>query len=291
MTSRFLFALAGSGSETLELDVYSTIGEGSFWSDSLSAAQVRSQLRANPRATTIQLRINSDGGDPFDAQAIYADLQDHPARVEVTITGIAASAATLIAIAGDEIRMAEGAWFMIHDAFGGTMGSPEDLRRWADVIDQVTEQMAKAYAARTRLPMTEVRQLMAAETWMTAAEARAKGFVDKVIPMAAAPATASRARAERATTRAVAFAAASGGYRHAPQALSAARWSDLTFAERAELMQREPKRAAALRLAHAEEIQRLQADFRASRSLADRALILQRLQALQGIPGEGPEAA
>src|SRR5262245_7199415 len=98
----FAFALAGDGTETLELDIYSVIGE-SFWFDSVSANYVRRKLKENAKAKLIKLRIHSDGGDTFDAQAIYSDLQAHGARVEADITGLAASAATLIAMAADKI--------------------------------------------------------------------------------------------------------------------------------------------------------------------------------------------
>lgn len=223
MSKAFAFALAGDGTETLEIDVFSVIGE-SFWFDSVSASQVRRQLKANAKAKKIHLRVHSDGGDVFDAQAIYADLQAHPARVEADIMGLAASAATLIVMAADEIRIAEGAWFMIHDPWGGLMGTSNELRAWADTLDKMRTTYAKAYAQRTGLPEADVLALMSAETWMTAAEAQAKGFVDSVVPMnakAAASAGGGFAKAHRGALRSVAFAMASADYTNVPPALRA----------------------------------------------------------------------
>lgn len=215
----FAFALAGQGTDTIELDVYSVIGE-SFWYDSISASAVRRQLKSNPDAKTVAIRINSDGGDIIDAQAIYTDLQEHPGQKKVTITGIAASAATLIAMAGDEIVMAEGAWFMIHDVWGGAQGSPEDLENKANLMRAASANYAKAYSARTGMPITEVSKLMAAETWMTAADAKARGFVDVIIPMnTKAKASARERMTARAALRSVAFAMNSGDYQNLPGSL------------------------------------------------------------------------
>lgn len=221
MSKAFAFALAGDGSETLELDVFSVIGE-SFWFDSISASQVRRLLKANAKAKKIHLRVHSDGGDVFDAQAIYADLQAHPARVEADIMGLAASAATLMVMAADEIRMAEGAWFMIHDPWGGLAGKADELRAWADVLDKMRQTFAKAYSQRSKLPESDILALMSAETWMTAAEAKSKGFVDSVVPMnAKASASAGFAKAHRGALRSVSFAVASADYLNVPPALRA----------------------------------------------------------------------
>jgi ATP-dependent Clp endopeptidase proteolytic subunit ClpP len=211
----FAFALAGDGSDTLELDIYSVIGE-SFWFDSVSAKNVRRRLKESAKAKLIKLRIHSDGGDIFDAQAIYSDLQAHPARVEAEITGLAASAATLVAMAADHISIAEGAWFMIHNPWGGTMGEAEDLEAWAQVLRKATGTFADVYAARSGQSKDKVLELMAAETWMTAKEAKALGFVDQVVP---ARAKSGSAKAQRGALRSVGFAVASGDYTNVPAEL------------------------------------------------------------------------
>jgi ATP-dependent Clp endopeptidase proteolytic subunit ClpP len=211
----FAFNLAGDGSDTLELDIYSIIGE-SFWFDAVSAKAVRRRLKENAKAKVIKLRIHSDGGDIFDAQAIYSDLQAHGARVEAEITGLAASAATLVAMAADHITIAEGAWFMIHNPWGGTMGEAEDLEAWAQVLRKATSTFADVYAARSGQSKDKVLELMAAETWMTAKEAKALGFVDEVVP---ARAKQGSAKAQRGALRSVGFALASGDYSNVPAEL------------------------------------------------------------------------
>jgi ATP-dependent Clp protease protease subunit len=219
----FAFALAGDGTETLELDIYSVIAQSSWWYDSISASQVRRKLKENSKAKLIKIRVHSDGGDVFEAQAIYAELQAHGARVEVDIMGLAASAATLVAMAGDTIRITEGAWFMVHNAWGMAMGGPEELEDWADVLRKVSGTFADIYSKRSGLDRKKVVQLMDAETWMTAAEAKAFGFVDEVIPAKAkAAASANEKRALDSVRRSVARSIAAGDYEKVPEALRAA---------------------------------------------------------------------
>ncbi len=181
---------ARSEGKTLELDVFGVVGD-SWFGDSVSAGAVRRMLKANRDATLIKVRINSDGGDAFEGFAIYNLLSEHPARVEVDVDALCCSAASIIAMAGDEIRMAHNAWMMIHNAWGGVHGEPEDMRRWADVLEKVSDQSADIYAARTKQPKAKVAEMMGAETWMTASEAKALGFCDKVQPLKAAAAKAS----------------------------------------------------------------------------------------------------
>jgi ATP-dependent Clp endopeptidase proteolytic subunit ClpP len=176
------FQLRGDGTDTLELDVYGVIGSDWYY-DSVSASSVRRTLKANANAKLIKLRVNSDGGDVLDGMAIYNLLQDHSARVEADIDGIAASMASVIVMAADEIRIASGAFIMIHNPWGATTGESEDLRRWADVLDKMRDQAADIYTARTGQSRDEVLRMMAAETWLTANDAKAKGFADSVTPL------------------------------------------------------------------------------------------------------------
>jgi ATP-dependent protease ClpP protease subunit len=192
---RFIYALAESG-EVLDLDVYADIGEGSFWSDSVSAAQVRRQLHSS-QAKTINLRIHSDGGDVFEAADMFDQLSAHPAKKVVRIGGLALSAASYLAMVGDEIVMGPNAWMMIHNPHGGVGGSAEKIRSWADVLDKARAQYAEAYAKRSGQTKEKVLELMAAETWLTAAEAVELGFADRVDAGAAAPSDAkAKARAQ-----------------------------------------------------------------------------------------------
>lgn len=131
-------------------------------------------------AGKIVLRINSPGGNVFDGLAIYNALVTHPARIEVHIDGVAASMASIVALAGDEIHMASNAFFMIHEPWSIVLGPAEDLRREADLLDKMTGVMAETYVGKTGAEMGEVTAWMEAETWFTAAEAKDAGFIDHI---------------------------------------------------------------------------------------------------------------
>lgn len=174
-----IFRIRGEATSTLEIDVYDDIGE-SWWSDGVTARDVRATLRANRDAETISLRVNSRGGDVFDGIAIYNLLLDHPARVVADVDALAASMASVILMAADEIRIARGAMIMVHNPWGGAMGEAGDLRSAADVLDQIRGQMAAIYARRTGLPDETVLALMDAETWLDADASVERGFADTV---------------------------------------------------------------------------------------------------------------
>lgn len=131
-------------------------------------------------ASTIHLRINSPGGSVFAARAIEQALREHSARVVVHIDGLAASAATFIAMAGDEIVMAKGALFMIHNAWTFAYGNAADLKATADLLDKIDGTLVQTYADRTKQKPEQVADWMAAETWFTADEAVAAGFADRL---------------------------------------------------------------------------------------------------------------
>lgn len=154
--------------------------EISFWG--VNAADFAKDL-TQIDAPTIHLRINSPGGNVFDGTAIYQALNEHPAHIVAHIDGLCASIASEIAMAADEIRMAESGRFMIHDTWSIVMGGAEDFRKEADFLDGMNDTCAAAYAARTGATVDQVREWMAAETWFTAAEAKDAGFVDAVEPL------------------------------------------------------------------------------------------------------------
>lgn len=131
-------------------------------------------------ASTIHLRINSPGGSVFAARAMEQALREHKAKIVVHIDGLAASAATFIAMAGDEIVMGKGAMFMIHKAWTGMWGNAEDLRKEADLLDKIDGTLAQTYAERTGVEQQQISDWMAAETWFTAQEAVEHGFADRV---------------------------------------------------------------------------------------------------------------
>lgn len=130
--------------------------------------------------SVINLRINSPGGDVFDARAIQTAIKQHKARVVAHIDGLAASAATYIALGADEVRMADGAFFMIHKGWTIALGNSDDFKKTADLLDKVDDSIANDYRAKTGLDKDELIQMMSDETWMSAEEAFEKGFVDSI---------------------------------------------------------------------------------------------------------------
>lgn len=128
----------------------------------------------------ITLRINSPGGDVFEARAIATAIKQHAGKVTAHIDGLAASAATTIAAAADEVIIADGSFYMIHNAWTFAIGDKNDLTETAALLDKVDGAIRADYAARTGLTDAELVALMDAETWMTAQEAVDKKFADKL---------------------------------------------------------------------------------------------------------------
>ena len=158
-----------------EILIYEDIGEGWF-SDGITAKQFAEDLKALGDVPAIDVRINSYGGNVSDGVAMYNALVRNGAKIKTYIDGMAASVASVIAMAGQEIVIAENAWMMIHDAWGIAIGNANELRRQADLMDSTSKTIAEVYVARTKQPLSKVRDLMADETWMDAAQALDLGF-------------------------------------------------------------------------------------------------------------------
>ena len=148
----------------------------------------------------IHVHLNSPGGDAFDAVAIYNALLSHPANVIVHVDGLAASAASFIAQAGDTRLIARNAQMMIHDAQGVCMGAAVDMRTVADLLDKVSDNIADIYAQRGGGTAPAWRKRMQDTVWYTAAEAVAVGLADRIEDVAAGRATARNAVTARAST-------------------------------------------------------------------------------------------
>jgi len=174
------FRVVNRANDMGEIWLYGPIG-ADWFGDGVTAKTFSDELKKLGKVQNIDLRINSDGGVVTDARAMYNLLVEHPARVTVHIDGIAASAASFIAMAGSEIQIAEGGFVMIHNARGVTFGEAEDHRRMANVLEQVNSTIVDTYVARTRQDEKTVRKWMAEETWFTGKEALANGFADKVV--------------------------------------------------------------------------------------------------------------
>jgi ATP-dependent Clp protease protease subunit len=168
-----------------EIFLYGDIGGGGWFSEGITANQFQKDLRALGNVDEIDFHLNSPGGVIFEGQAMRALLQQHKAHVVTHIDGLAASAAVAVAMGGDEIRIADGGFMMIHNARGFMFGEAKDMRKQADMLDNVNTQVAELYVQKTGATLPQVLQWMDEETWMNAEDAVAKGFADKVMEQAA----------------------------------------------------------------------------------------------------------
>lgn len=162
--------------DTTSVHLYGAIGG---WFGGVDAAELVPQIRAIDTAQ-INLYVNSPGGDVYDAIAIRNALRQHPARVVVTVDGMAASAASFIACAGDEVIMGSNAEVMIHDAWTIAMGNAEDMRVVASDLDRISDNIAGMYAAKAGGDAGDWRAVMKAETWYSAEEAVDAGLADRL---------------------------------------------------------------------------------------------------------------
>ena len=170
---------AANGSEG-ELLMYGAIGYDFWTGEGITAKSVDEAIKNLGPVSTIRVRANSGGGDVFEATAIYNILSNHPARIIMQIEGVAASAMTLISMAGDEIHIAENAHYMIHRASGAAFGNSDDLRNYLKLLDNADSLIRLTYSKRTGLTDGELIDLMNHDNWMTATEALDLGFVDVV---------------------------------------------------------------------------------------------------------------
>ena len=153
---------------------------GPDWMGGISGASVEKELKKIGKAKEIVVRINSPGGDCFEAFAIYNALRRHGAKISVKVDSLAASAASLIAMAGDTIEMAENSMMMVHNCWCMVAGNKADLAKTIEILDRVDQNLRATYVARTGISEREIAELLDAETWMTAGEALAFGFADSI---------------------------------------------------------------------------------------------------------------
>lgn len=171
------FSMKAAAKGAVEIDILGDIGG---WG--VSAKQFAQELSAIGKgAATLKVGLHSLGGDIIDGIAIYNLLKSHPARVEITILGIAASMGSVIAMAGDVVSIPENAWVMVHKPWGIQGGDANDMRDYADMLDKFEASLMTAYMDKTGLDETALSALLATETWLMGAEAVEKGFADQVI--------------------------------------------------------------------------------------------------------------
>ncbi len=166
------------------ISIFDFIGEDSWTGGGFTAKRLAGALRSIG-AKPVTVEINSPGGDMFEGLAIYNLLREHPSEVNVRVMGFAASAASIIAMAGDTITMSAGSMMMIHKAWGVVIGNDDDFADAAEVFGKFNASMAEIYAARTGKDVKAILKMLAGPntssdgTWMTASEAVAEGFADE----------------------------------------------------------------------------------------------------------------
>ena len=192
-------ALAAGEAEIL---LYEFIGED-FFGKGMSAKRFAEDLKSLGELNKIIVRINSPGGDVFDGVAIYNTLLNHKAKVNTFIDGLAASIASVIALAGDAVTIADNAMFMMHNPWTIAIGDAREMEKVAETLDKIRESLVVTYSKRSGKDAKAIIKLLDAETWLTGQEAVDEGFADKV----------SEAKAVAANFKMVAK------YKHAPAAL------------------------------------------------------------------------
>ncbi len=199
---------ANAAQKSAEIQIYEHIGENWWTGEGISARKFNRDLKALGDINHITLRINSPGGAVFEGNTIYNILRSHPATVHVVIDGLAASIASIIAMAGDSIEMPENAYMMIHNPSSCICGESRDMRKLADMLDTLKEGLVATYVNRTGMDKATIVKMMDDETWMTAEMAVDMGFADKVT--------------EPVKAAALFEPAAFGTFRHMPKSVAAA---------------------------------------------------------------------
>lgn len=171
---------AATGDKPAELLLYGPISSSSWWGDEVTPKQFAEDLKALGDIQELTVYLNSEGGDVFAGQAIYSMLKRHQARVTTYVDGLAASIASLIAMAGDTVIMPKNAMMMVHNPWTFAYGNSSELRKVADDLDVIRESLIVVYTDKTGLPRDEVIALLDAETWLTADDAVEKGFADEL---------------------------------------------------------------------------------------------------------------
>lgn len=177
------FRNAAEDNAAPELILYGDIASETWWGDEVTPRQFTEELNALGSVPEIVVRINSGGGDVFAANAIYTRLKDNPAKIRVKIDGWAASAATIVAMAGDVIEIPGNGVFMVHDPAIGLLGyfTETDLAKASEELKVIKQSIVNGYALKTGKTAEEIAAIMAAETWYDGKQAVDAGFCDKIM--------------------------------------------------------------------------------------------------------------
>jgi ATP-dependent Clp protease protease subunit len=197
-----LNVIRAEGSNDATIYVYDVID--AYWG--VNATDIAKAVAGMGSDTTLHLRINSPGGDVFEARAIAAALKGFGGKTVAHIDALAASAATTIALACDEVEIADGGFFMIHNAWTFAYGNKSDLAETISLLEKIDAGIVADYANRTGKPADEIQAWMDAETWFTAQEAVDNGFANRLAPVAEKKSSAKNWNL--------------GAFHHAPKALT-----------------------------------------------------------------------
>lgn len=165
-----------------EIYIYGDIVSSKWDETDVTAVDFKSELNQLGDVSEIDVHINSAGGNVFEGHAIYNMLKMHKAKVNIYVDALAASIASVIAMSGDTIFMHKNSFMMIHNSWIMTLGNSKDLRQTADLLDKTDQSSNNAYLDKaTNLSEAELKQLLEAETWLTANEALEKGLADEIL--------------------------------------------------------------------------------------------------------------
>lgn len=184
MKQTFMKFVENEEQENAELYIYGDIVDYAWWEDEVSANDIRKKLDES-NAKTINVHINSLGGDTFTGLAIFNLLKakSKTAKIVTYVDAIAASAASIIAMAGDKIIMPSNTLMMIHNCWGLRIGNADELRKAASDMDTIMDAVIQCYLSKIKITEDELRDLLKEETFFTAHEALEKGFCDEVIEL------------------------------------------------------------------------------------------------------------
>lgn len=188
------------------ISIYDVIGYDYWTGDGVTARRIAGALRSLG-AGPVTVNVNSPGGDVFEGLAIYNLLREHQGEVTVKVLGLAASAASIIAMAGDTVQIARAGFFMVHNVWTVAAGNRNDYRELADWLEPFDSALADIYAARTGADVKAMGKLMDAESWIGGSSAIDQGFADELLPsdqvsQGSAKAQANAARRLEAALRA-----------------------------------------------------------------------------------------
>jgi ATP-dependent Clp protease, protease subunit len=163
-----------------QIDIFGDIVSEKWFDEETSAVSFRDALKELGDVSTINLSINSGGGSVFDGIAIYNMLKTHKATVNVYVEGLAASIASVIAMAGDTITMRSGSMMMVHMPWTLSQGNAEEMRKTADTLEKTGDSIVDIYSERTGISPDNIRNIMNEETWLSAEEAVEQGWATKL---------------------------------------------------------------------------------------------------------------